>query len=163
MSHPAAPRARRASRAELVAERAAQQLRNRGLRVGGGVQNTLDAALQRDAKLTAVLTMLAARHREGMGAVQHCLRNVYHRLSAPFHSTDGHVFVRQQDFPVGAERCAVCGLLEAYDVGYVYYGPSGDELPQSPYALTPEERASVAAAERAAAADVAPAAGQPSD
>jgi hypothetical protein len=40
----------------------------------------------------------------------------------------------------------VCGLLEAYDVPYTYYGPSGEDVPQSPYALTAEERANAAAA-----------------
>jgi len=135
----------RASRAELVAERAAAQLLTRGVRVGTGVQSTLNAALQRDAKLRTVLTLLAQRHHERLSAVEQCLQNVYHGLSAPFHSTGGDVVVREAGFAVGAERCAVCGLLEAYDVPYTYYGASGEELPHSPYALTAEERATAAA------------------
>ena len=135
----------RASRAELVAERAAAQLLTRGVRVGTGVQSTLNAALQRDAKLRAVLTLLAQRHNERLGAVEQCLQNVYHGLSAPFHSTGSDVVVSEAGFAVGAERCAVCGLLEAYDVPYTYYRSSGEELPQSPYALTAEERATAAA------------------
>jgi hypothetical protein len=131
----------RASRAELVAERAAAQLLTRGVRVGTGVQSTL----QRDAKLRTVLTLLAQRHHERLSAVEQCLQNVYHGLSAPFHSTGGDVVIREAGFAVGAERCAVCGLLEAYDVPYTYYGASGEELPQSPYALTAEERATAAA------------------
>ncbi len=114
--------------------------------VARGVQPTLNTALQRDAKLRAVLTLLAERHHEHLSAVQLCAQNVYHRLSAPFHSTNGEVVVRQADFPVGAERCAMCALLEAYDMPYTYHDASGEALPASPYALSAEERAAAAAA-----------------
>ena len=133
------------SRAELVAERAAAQLLTRGARVDTGVQSTMNAALQRDAKLRTVLALLAKRHHERLSAVEQCLQNMCHGLSAPFHSTGGDVVVREAGFAVGAERCAVCGLLEAYDVPYTYYGASGEEKPQSSYALTAEERATAAA------------------
>jgi hypothetical protein len=78
---------------------------------------------------------------ERLSAVEECLQNVCHGLSAPFHSTGGDVVVTEASFAVGAERCAVCGLLEAYDVPYTYY-QAGEELP---YALTAEERATAAA------------------
>ena len=133
-----------ASRAELVAERAAAHLRACGVRFGTGVQNALNTALQYDAKLHSVLRLLAERHQEQVGAVEKCLQNVYHGLSAPFHSTGDEVVVNEASFSVGAERCAVCVLLEVYDVTYTYYR-SGEELPQSPYALTAEERATAAA------------------
>jgi hypothetical protein len=136
----------RTLRSELVAERAAAHLLKLDFRVGTGVQSTLNAALRRDAKLRAVLTLLAERHHETLSAVEQCLQNLYHGLSAPFHSTGGDVVIREAGFAVGAERCAVCGLLEAYDVPYTYYGPSGEDVPQSPYALTAEERANAAAA-----------------
>ena len=61
-------------------------------------------------------------------------------------ATGDAVVVRQVDFPVGTERCAVCALLEAYAMPYKYYDASGGELPASPYALSTEERATVAAA-----------------
>jgi hypothetical protein len=141
----------RTLRAELVSERAAEQLLILGVRVGTGVQGRLNAALSRDAKLRSVLTLLAERHNETLSAVEHCLQNVYHGLSAAFHSTGGDVVIREAGFAVGAERCAVCSLLEAYDVPYTYYGPSGEELLQSPYALSPEERATAVAAAVAAA------------
>ena len=134
-----------ASRAELVSERATSRLNARGVRFGPGVQNALSTALQHDAKLRAVLRLLAERHQERLSAVEKCLQNVYHGLSAPFHSTGGDVVVSEASFPIGAERCAVCGLLEVYDVPYTYYRASGEELPLSPYALTAEERATAAA------------------
>ena len=132
------------SQAELVADRAVVNLRARGVHCGPGVQNALNMALQHDAKLRAVLKLLAQRNKERLSAVEKCLQNLYHSLSAPFHSTGGDVMVSEAGFAVGAERCAVCGLLEVYDVQYTYYGASG-ELPQSPYALTAEERATAAA------------------
>jgi hypothetical protein len=133
--------------AELIADRAAKRLRQRGVRVDGrGTQGMLDAALQYDPKLRAVLCLLAERHHERLSAVEQCLRTMCTGLSAPFHATGNAVVVRQVDFSVGTERCAVCGLLETYDTPYTYYDASGAELPASPYALSAEERAMVAAA-----------------
>ena len=108
----------------------------------------LDAALQHDPTLRAVLRLLAERHHERLSTVEQCLRTVYAGLSAPFHATVSRnaVVVRQVDFPVGTERCAVCALLEAYAMPYKYYDASGGELPASPYALSTEERMTVAAA-----------------
>ena len=113
---------------------------------GRGTQSALEAALQHDPLLRAVMHLLAERHHERLSAVEQCLRTVYAGLSAPFHATGNAVVVREADFPVGTERCTVCALLEAYAMPYKYYDASGGELPASPYALSTEERATVAAA-----------------
>lgn len=132
--------------AELIADDAAEQLRQRGVRFdSGGVQAKLNAALKHEPKLRAVVRLLAERHHERPGAVEEALRTLYGSLSVPFHATGNEVLVRQLDFSAGTLRCGVCALLEWRHLPYRYYDKSDTELLESPYKLSAEDRAKVAA------------------
>ena len=132
------------ARAELIAERAEAELGKLNKKVEGrGVQAMLTAALKHNAKLAKVVHLLSVRLNESVSAVEQCLKGLYHPLSASFHATGNVVVVREEEFPVATTRCALCALLETYDMHYIYYNAAGDVV-DSPYALSTEERAEAA-------------------
>jgi len=109
------------------------------------VQAVLNAALQHNPVLGKVIRLLSVRRNEGVEAVKQCLKGLYHELSAGFHTTSNAVVVRELDFAVATTRCALCALLETYDIPYTYYD-SAEEVVDSPYVLSTEERAAAAVA-----------------
>jgi hypothetical protein len=134
------------ARAELIAERAEKELRACSAPIAGrGVQAVLNAALQHNPVLGNVIRLLSVRRNEGVEAVKLCLKGLYHELSAGFHTTSNAVIVRELDFAVATTRCALCALLETYDIPYMYYN-SAEEVVDSPYVLSAEERAAAAVA-----------------
>lgn len=116
------------------------RLQARGIAAPRGVQNLLDAALEHDAYLQAVLSRLATRHMLREHDVRQSYACLYHALSKGFHGIGDAVVVRAADFPASTERLALCVLLEAYDIPYTYMTGSETETSPSPYALSEEER-----------------------
>ena len=127
-------------RSEFISGLIFTRLQARQILAPRGVQSLLDAALEHDANLEAVVCMLAVRHTLREHDVRQSFASLYHTLSKGMHGVGDAIVVRAAAFPASTERLALCALLETYDIPYAYVGGNDTETSPSPYALSAAER-----------------------